>query len=348
MKQSKHLHAGTIRAYDAQTDKYLVLFQNGKTVEWELEQVCKMWGKGKNRQQWSQVDQEALSCLVLRVQGHVVSNTSHTLCPPFPTLLSSSIWNDTQTWYTCSVRWSLPTDIQDLLSIIGKAQDAKIAETMLQQKTVYWVPRDTWAEWATSSSSYRFGWIVQVVGQRSDVNGTTGLIVWSLHRDEFYRHGDINMTSPGKEISLRRIAGLKRDTLMMSLSGTEFGKLTEESFRPRQALQKYDSAGSSARVKQIVASAPNPIRREPRTTFDLADPVQFQEDFRASRVIDSTWPHQGNTVQVTVRGGQAHQPSSIDQNKTIQWRQSAFLRRQVPGDESLRAPTPLKNPDGSF
>jgi len=47
MKTSKQLHAGTIRAYDAQTDKYSVLFQNGITVEWELEQVCKMWGKGK-------------------------------------------------------------------------------------------------------------------------------------------------------------------------------------------------------------------------------------------------------------------------------------------------------------
>jgi len=44
MKKSKQLNAGTIRAYDAQTDKYSVLFQNGRTVEWELEQVCKMWG----------------------------------------------------------------------------------------------------------------------------------------------------------------------------------------------------------------------------------------------------------------------------------------------------------------
>ena len=51
MKKSKQLHAGTIRAYDAQADKYSVLFQNGRTVEWKLEQVCKMWGKGKDRQQ---------------------------------------------------------------------------------------------------------------------------------------------------------------------------------------------------------------------------------------------------------------------------------------------------------
>jgi len=129
-----------------------------------------------------------------------------------------------------------------LLSIIGKVQDAKIAVTMLQQKTVFWLPRDTWAEWATSSSSKRFGWIVQVVGQRSDVNGTTVLIVRSLHRDEFHRHGDINVTSSGKEISLRRIAGLKRDGLMMSLFGAELDKLTEGGFRPYQALQKYDSA----------------------------------------------------------------------------------------------------------
>jgi len=249
MKKSKQLHAGTIRAYDAQTNKYSVLFQNGKTVEWELEHVCKMWGKGKNRQQWSQVDQEAHRCLVLRVHGHVVSDTSHTLCTPFLTLLSSSVWM-TQAWYTCSVRWSLPPDIQNMLSIMGKAQDAKIAETMLQQKTVFWVPRDTWAEWSTSSSSNRFGWIVQVVGQRSDANGTTVLMVRSLHRDEFHRHGDINVTSLGKDISLRPIAGLKSDALMRILSGAELGTLTEGGFRPCQALQNYDSAGSSARVKR--------------------------------------------------------------------------------------------------
>jgi len=71
------------------------------------------------------------------------------------------------------------------------------------------------------SSSNRFGWIVQVVGQRSVANGTTVLMVWNLHRDEFHRHGHINVTSPGKDISLQRIAGLKRDALRMSLSGAE-------------------------------------------------------------------------------------------------------------------------------
>jgi len=144
----------------------------------------------------------------------------------------------------------------------------------------------------------------------------------SLPRDEFHRHGDINVTSLGKDISRRRIAGLKRDTLMISLSGAELGTLILGGFQPCQALQNYDSAG----VKQIVAPAPDPIRREPRATFDLEDQVQFQEDFTASRVIDSTWPHQGNTVQVTVRGCQAHQPSSIDKNKTAQWRQKCVLK----------------------
>jgi len=74
-------------------------------------------------------------------------------------------------------------------------------------------------------------------------------MVWSLHRDEFHRHGDINVTSLGKDISLRRNAGFKRDALMMSLSGAELSKLTEGGFRPCQALPKNDSAGSSARVK---------------------------------------------------------------------------------------------------
>jgi len=52
-------------------------------------------------------------------------------------------------------------------------------------------------------------------------------MVQNLHRDEFHRHGDINVTSPGNDISLRRIAGLKRNALMMSLSGAELNKLTD-------------------------------------------------------------------------------------------------------------------------
>jgi len=223
VKKSKQIHAVTIRAYDAQTDKYSVIFQNGRTVECELEQVCKMWGKGKNRQQWSQVDQEALGCLVLRVHGHVVSDTSHTLCTPFPTLLSSSVWTDTQIWYTCSVRWSLPPDIQNMLSIMGKAQDAKIAERQCYSRKQSSGCQGTHGpngrrhrHRTDSDSLYRLS-----VGQPSDANGTTVLMVWSLHRDEFHRHGDIHVTSLCTDIFLRRIAGLKRDALMMSLSGAE-------------------------------------------------------------------------------------------------------------------------------
>jgi len=97
-------------------------------------------------------------------------------------------------------------------------------------------------------------------------------------------------------------------------------------------------------VKQIVAPAPDPIRREPRATFDLEDPVQFQDDFRASRVIDSTWPHQGNTKQVTVRGGQAHQPSSIDKNKTAQWRQEHDLRTAGARRRKPQGTKPIEKP----
>jgi len=114
-----------------------VLFRNGRTVEWELEQVYKMWGKGKDLQQWLQVDQEALGCLVLRVEGHVVSNTSHTLYTPFHTLLSSSVWTDTQTWYACSVKWSLPPDIQKMLIMIGKTQDLNGRKTSKLQRQCY-------------------------------------------------------------------------------------------------------------------------------------------------------------------------------------------------------------------
>jgi len=51
---------------------------------------------------------------------------------------------------------SLP-DIQSMLFTMGKAKDVKVAETMLLQRTVFWVRRDTWSEWGTSSSSDSFG-----------------------------------------------------------------------------------------------------------------------------------------------------------------------------------------------
>jgi len=40
------------------------------------------------------------------------------------------------------------------------------------------------------------------------------------------------VTSLGKDISLRQIAGLKTDALMMSLSGAELGELAEGGLRP--------------------------------------------------------------------------------------------------------------------
>jgi len=61
-------------------------------------------------------------------------------------------------------------------------------------------------------------------------------------------------------------------------------------------------------------------------------------------MIDRTWPNQGNTVQVTVRGGQAHQPWSIDKNKTAQWRQERVLttagarRRKPQGTKPIWEP----------
>ena len=156
-----------------------------------------------------------------------MSNTSHTLCTPFPTLLSASVWTDKQTWYTRSVRWSLPPDIRNMLSIMGKVQDAKIAETMLQQKTVFWELRDTWAEWAPRSLSNRFRWIVPQFRFLHSARMPMVPMVQSLHRDEFHCHGNINVTSPGKEILLRQIASLKRDALMMSLLDVRLGKLPE-------------------------------------------------------------------------------------------------------------------------
>jgi len=74
------------------------------------------------------------------------------------------------------------------------------------------------------------------------------------------------------------------------------GQIGRRGFSAMPNPPKIRYAGSSSRVKQIVALVPDPIRCEPQATFDLADPVQFQEDFTASLVIDRTWSHQDNTV----------------------------------------------------
>ena len=204
------------------------------------------------------------------------------------------------------------------------------------------MPRDTWAEWSTSSSSNIFGWIVQVVGRRSDANDTTVLMVRSLHRDEFHCQGDINVTSLGKDISMQRIAGLKRDALMMSLSGAELGTLTEGegSFRPCQALQNYDSAGSSARVKQIVMPAPDPIRREPRAPFIIVQADQVQGALKSQLQRHGSCLHRlDKGAKVSLRKGwwqtgertkiKAQQPHEIWVSTSLETGRSTFQASDI-------------------
>ena len=55
-------------------------------------------------------------------------------------------------------------------------------------------------------------------------------------------------------------------------------------------------------------------------------------------------PHQGNTVQVTMSVGKAHQTSSIEKDKTAQWRQERVLatagarRRKPQGTKPIEEP----------
>ena len=55
---------------------------------------------------------------------------------------------------------------------------------------------------------------------------------------------------------------VSKHALMMKISGEELGKLIEGGFRPCQVLHKYDEDGSSSRVNQIAAPAPDPIMRD--------------------------------------------------------------------------------------
>jgi len=93
---------------------------------------------------------------------------------------------------------------------------------------------------------------------------------------------------------------------MMSLSGAELGTLTEGegSFRPCQALQNYDSAGSSARVKQIVMPAPDPIRREPRAPFIIVQADQVQGALKSQLQRHGSCLHRlGKGAKISFRKG---------------------------------------------
>ena len=49
-------------------------------------------------------------------------------------------------------------------------------------------------------------------------------------------------------------------------------------------------------------------------------------------------------MQVTVRGGQAHQPSSIDKNKTTQWRQERVLKTAGAQRRKTQGTKPIEEP----
>jgi len=91
---------------------------------------------------------------------------------------------------------------------------------------------------------------------------------------------DINVTSPGQDISLRLIAGLKKRRVHDEALRCGIGQIDKRGFSAMSSSSKYDSDGSSARVKQSVALQPiqsgGKLTLKPRATFDLTDPVQFQ------------------------------------------------------------------------
>ena len=49
-------------------------------------------------------------------------------------------------------------------------------------------------------------------------------------------------------------------------------------------------------------------------------------------------------MQVTVRGGQAHQPSSIDENKMAQWRQERILKTAGVRRRKSQGTKPIEEP----
>ena len=100
--------AGTITAYDDTTSHYSIEFQDFSTQAWTLMKVKRCWRTQRHGDSWSESDKRRLRAQIRRIWGCSERARAHTTQNPFPTLLQSTTWTETETWYTCDMKRSIP------------------------------------------------------------------------------------------------------------------------------------------------------------------------------------------------------------------------------------------------
>jgi hypothetical protein len=189
-------------------------------------QVEKHWRTKRHGDAWSESDNRRLRVQIRRIWGFSERARAHTTQTPFPSLLTSTTWTETETWYTCDVKWSIQVSARVYTST---SQDKALAEELCDLQAVFWDPNSTW-NWKSTSGSNRAGRMVQVVSHHEE-NGDVLLNVRSLHHSDHHKYGDIRITSLHGGPSIRSIiqqhdAREIEGGLRISLSVSEIGDPT--------------------------------------------------------------------------------------------------------------------------
>ena len=112
--------AGTITAYDDTTSQYSTEFQDFSSQTWTLRQVKKHWRTQRHGDSWSESDKRRLRAQIRRIWGRSERVCAHTTHTPFPSLLQSTEWTETETWYTCDMKWNIPASVRTYTGTSGK------------------------------------------------------------------------------------------------------------------------------------------------------------------------------------------------------------------------------------
>ena len=304
-KRSKRTHVtGAITSYDEQTDLYTVTFQNSTCERWNLQQVCNAWAHAP-RPFWTRADQLAISSQVVQVYGSRTLQVKRQLKTPFPTCLTSDTWQETNTWYTCAIRWAFKESVRMMLVNRGIAWDRRVAQELCDTKAVFWAPTNTW-QWASTSASNVAGWLVQAESTREE-DGAVYVHIRSLHQEEQHRWGEIRMTSVRGGISIRSIdiQHADRTGLMISMSAAELGDPEAGGYKQCAALTQYLARTATAILPTTPPETHTPIIRRQRELPHMLRKACFQLDMTALYPTDEIWPGLQTATTVTSRGGQA-------------------------------------------
>ena len=332
---------GTVTAFYAGTEEYGITFQDGTTARWALHQVCQGWQPRSRSASWTRDDQIALGRQVRSVVAVSTGKVTQQLCSPFPSRLDGDAWSRKHTWYTCQMRWRLPDSVLAYMGRTGLTSDVKLAQEMCTLQAVFWAPPGTWT-WSSTSSSNRYGWMVQATRYRIE-EGRALVTIRSLHQYDSHREGDIAVAG---QISIRSIIRQHstRSNLVTTLSAAELGDVSEGGFQECEAFAANKSQSGLAAGPDPPSYAP--IVRRPRVIEVPIRPVTFLDDMRAMQVCRSVWPAAEGKQQVITTGGQAFcQPlagAPMEESPTNGSRRS--IRGQAPSKKKRPRPYCIEEP----